>query len=353
MTDPATVVDPARALLIALALTALTALLLWPGRGLVWRWLRLRRLGERVLTEDAVKHIYNCEERHQTATVESLSGALSISCDEAASLFERLVGLDLALNAGTEYRLTAAGTDSALHVIRVHRLWERHLAEHTGVDPARWHREAHDWEHRLTPEEVERLADQMGHPSFDPHGDPIPTADGHLPRVPGRILSALDAGERAVIAHIEDEPDAVYAQLVAQELHPGMEIHVAETTPTQVRFWAGGREHVLAPLLAANVSVTDLERPPRPEEVDERDTMASLEPGERAAVTRLSGACRGPERRRLMDLGIVPGTIVSMAMRSPSGDPTAYRVRGALLALRRDQARHVLVERPPEEVPRG
>ncbi|MFH1570033.1 MAG: FeoA domain-containing protein [Gemmatimonadota bacterium] len=353
MTPAAPAVDPATALLGALALGAAAAVLLWPRRGLVWRWVRLRQLDERVLVEDAVKHIYHCEERQQTATVESLSGALGISCDRAAALVERLVERDLARDAGTEYRLTPDGTDSALHVIRVHRLWERHLAERTGVDPAQWHREAHHWEHRLSPEEVETLAAQMGHPTFDPHGDPIPTAQGELPRVQGRPLSALAAGERGAIAHIEDEPDAVYAQLVAEGLHPGMEIHVAHSTPTQVRFWAGGGEHVLAPLLAANVTVAELERPPRPEEVAERDTLASLEPGERASVTRLSRACRGLERRRLMDLGIVPGTSVSVAMRSPGGDPTAYRVRGAMVALRREQARQVLVERPPQEAPHG
>jgi len=238
-------VDPARALLVALALTLAAAVFLWPRRGLVWRWLRLRRLDERVLVEDAVKHIYQCDERGQTATRESLAGALGISSDRAADLGQRLVDLDLVRDTGTEYRLTPAGTDSALHVIRVHRLWERHLAEHTGTNPARWHQEAHEWEHRLTREQVEDLAAQMGHPSFDPHGDPIPTPAGELPPVPGRPLNTLAAGERGVIAHVEDEPEAVYAQLVAEGLHPGMEVHVADVTATQVRFWAAGGEHVL------------------------------------------------------------------------------------------------------------
>jgi DtxR family Mn-dependent transcriptional regulator len=67
--------------------------------------------------------------------------------------------------------------------------------------------------------------------------------------------------------------------------------------------------------------------------------------GESAHVVRISPACRGLERRRLMDIGLVPGTAVSLEMRSPMGDPMAYQIRGATIALRRHQARHVQVER--------
>ena len=68
-----------------------------------------------------------------------------------------------------------------------------------------------------------------------------------------------------------------------------------------------------------------------------------LNPGQRATVLRLSPGIRGAERRRLMDLGLLPGTEIKAELRSPSGDPTAYLVRGALLALRAVQARHIRV----------
>ena len=58
----------------------------------------------------------------------------------------------------------------------------------------------------------------------------------------------------------------------------------------------------------------------------------------------LSPQCRGPERRRLMDLGILPGTVIQAELVSPSGDPTAYRIRDALIALRKEQADWVRVE---------
>jgi DtxR family Mn-dependent transcriptional regulator len=63
----------------------------------------------------------------------------------------------------------------------------------------------------------------------------------------------------------------------------------------------------------------------------------------------ISGACRGIERRRLMDLGVVPGTRIEAVMRSPSGDPTAYRLRGTLIAIRRQQAEKIRIRRPDRE----
>ncbi len=58
----------------------------------------------------------------------------------------------------------------------------------------------------------------------------------------------------------------------------------------------------------------------------------------------VSLASEGPERRRLLDLGLVPGAQIRAALRSPLGDPTAYEVRGALIALRREQAARITVE---------
>jgi Fe2+ transport system protein FeoA len=76
-------------------------------------------------------------------------------------------------------------------------------------------------------------------------------------------------------------------------------------------------------------------------------TLDQLEIGKEASVTRLT--CTGANRRRLMDLGIVPGTRLHAELKSPLGDPIAYRIRGALIALRRDQARQIEIELPQGE----
>jgi Fe2+ transport system protein FeoA len=74
-----------------------------------------------------------------------------------------------------------------------------------------------------------------------------------------------------------------------------------------------------------------------------------LSTGQKARVVQLSPRLRGPERRRLMDLGVLPGTLVEAEISSPMGDPVAYRIRDALIALRSEQARCIQVELLPEE----
>nr|WP_044200662.1 FeoA family protein [Oscillochloris trichoides] len=70
-------------------------------------------------------------------------------------------------------------------------------------------------------------------------------------------------------------------------------------------------------------------------------TLVDLPRGASAQVVALHGV--GPERQRMVDLGILPGTIITVEVRSPLGDPTAYRVRDTLIALRREQAQQVEV----------
>ncbi len=77
-------------------------------------------------------------------------------------------------------------------------------------------------------------------------------------------------------------------------------------------------------------------------------TLADLQPGQTAVVVALHS--QGLERRRMMDLGIVPGTHITVEMRSPLGDPIAYRIRGATIALRQQQAQLVLINDVSTEV---
>jgi DtxR family Mn-dependent transcriptional regulator len=242
-------------------------------------------------------------------------------------------------------RLTAEGRSYALRVIRVHRLWERFLADRTGVSESQWHHQADRKEHQLTPEQVEQLSAELGHPVFDPHGDPIPTSDGEMPVRQGMPLSALEAGATARIVHVEDEPDAVYAQLVAARLYPGMTIRVLEKTRDRLRIEADLQEHVLAPVVASNLTVQPIGDALDARAPDRR--LSSLSLGQEALVVDISPACRGIERRRLLDLGVVPGTRVRAELQSAAGDPTAYRIRGAMIALRNDQADLIYVRSCP------
>jgi DtxR family Mn-dependent transcriptional regulator len=188
----------------------------------------------------------------------------------------------------------------------------------------------------MSEDEANALAAQIGNPNFDPHGDPIPTASGELPPLRGRPLTDLSEGEMAGIIHVEDEPPTVYSQLVAQGLHPGMQVQMLEASRERIVFSADGDEKVLAPVFAANITVIPLAF--QKQIGQPFQTLASLSPDEKGIVVGISKACRGQQRRRLMDLGITPGTEISMEMVSAGGDPIAYQIRGATIALRKDQA---------------
>jgi DtxR family Mn-dependent transcriptional regulator len=317
--------------------------------------LRGRRSGRarpgrrRVRIEDALKHLHDAEYRDLPATIESLAGAMEVTGDQAARVVEDLEYGRLVDREGTALRLTADGRAYARRILRVHRLWERYLAEETGVDEIEWHRRAEKREHRMSAEETEALAARMGQPAWDPHGDPIPTASGELPPQRGVPLPALPRGAQGTIVHLEDEPETLYAQLVDRNLHVGMTLQMVEASPGRLRLLTEGRSLELSPVAAANVTVLPLAGEAPSEERFE--TLASLAPGDVAQVVGISPGCVGPQRRRLLDLGLVPGTVVAAEMSSAGGDPIAYRVRGSLIALREDQARWIRVEREGEVRP--
>ncbi|MFW6070565.1 MAG: iron dependent repressor, metal binding and dimerization domain protein [bacterium] len=345
--------DPLLTLLLAAVGAGLFWLLFRPERGLWDRWRTARADSKRVRREDALKHLYKCELEGTTPTVDGLAGALRLSRDEAVRLLQSLEEDGLSEVSGGRIHLTPQGQTSAIHIIRAHRLWERYLADETGFEQQEWHERADFREHFISLEEADQLAAALGHPTHDPHGDPIPTSAGRLQAHGGKPLSTAPLNRPLRVVHIEDEPEIVYAQLLASGVHPGMVLRVLESTPARVRFLSEGNEHVLAPIVAGNVSVA-----PLPEPHDDGDegveSLAHLQPGESGRVVGLSPACRGAERRRFLDLGILPGTMITAELRSAAGDdPTAYRIRGALIALRREQAALVRVRRCQEVAHQG
>ena len=335
--------DPLISLIVAAVFTAVGLLVFWPERGLYWRWQRTNEMSERVLIEDALKHIQSRETHGGKPTLESLAGILNVSTSQTAEVISNLETHGFIEMQGAVFKLTAAGREYALRIIRAHRIYERYLAEETGYAESEWHTKAHQLEHQLSLEEVEKLAYQLGNPTHDPHGDPIPMADGTVVYPKDRItLTQLEPNTPARIVHMEDEPEAIYAQLVAEGLHVGQEVRLLEISPKRVRFWAGDDEHILAPLLAANIAVVKVAE--RPETVEmPGEPLTNLKLGQEAQVVALSPRIRGAERRRLMDLGLLPGTTIEVEMKSAGGDPIAYRVRGAVIALRKSQAQLINV----------
>jgi DtxR family Mn-dependent transcriptional regulator len=306
---------------------------------LAW-WKRLRRTRQRVLIEDALKHLHAAEWHGHRATTDSLAGALELTHRAAVRLSARMQSQGWVKMAEGGLRLTPDGEQLALQVIRAHRLWERYLADEARMPLAGVHAEADRREHRRDAETMLALDAALGYPQTDPHGDPIPTAEGELPPAEAQPLAEWPIGNPATIVHLEDEPAAIFSQIAALGLQPGLRVKVIEADEHRIVFTDHAETHVLAPVLAGNIFVVAAEPVGEPATIDR---LTALEPGRCAVVHRLDEALRGFTRRRLLDLGLTPGAEIRAEYASFLGDPVAFRVRGSLIALRRDQARHVLV----------
>jgi DtxR family Mn-dependent transcriptional regulator len=259
-------------------------------------------------------------------------------------LLERMQHLGLVTSRGQEFKLTAEGERVARQIVRAHRLLERYFADEARLPLRDIHAAAERKEHTLTAEQIEALDASLGHPRLDPHGDPIPTRDGSLLPADDTSVTAWPADRFGRVTHLEDEPPLAYAQILAQGIRIGQVLQILETTPERIVLTDGENEYRLAPAVAANVFLAPADHAAATGLV----ALADLPHGEAAEVVSLDPGCQGFSRRRLMDLGFTPGARLEPALDTFAGDPRAYRIRGTLVALRREQARQVLV-RPIRE----
>jgi DtxR family Mn-dependent transcriptional regulator len=327
--------------IILLAMLALIVVL-WPKAG-VWAQLRRQRqMRRRALIEDALKHVLTWEQRGQDATPESLRGTLGVSESRVVELVQETEKAGLLLSTAGALHLTPEGERWAVHIVRAHRLWERYLSDDAGMPLGRLHQAAEKAEHQLSEEKLEALEAHLGHPLHDPHGDPIPAADGTIAPLKAVPLTDWPSDQPALVMHIEDEPDVLFKQILATGLRPGMTVRVLEQHPERVVISDGEQEHSLAPVVAANIHVAEQRRPPARPAGAKR--LTDLRDQQAATVIEIGQACQGYSRRRLLDLGLTPGTRVEVALGNPFGEPRAFRVRGTTIALRNQQTDHIWVK---------
>ncbi len=302
----------------------------------------------RALIEDALKFLLDRAADETPPSTTALGEALRCTPQQTRRLCDELRSGGWI--EGDPPSLTPTGREYAAQVARAHRLYETHLARTSGLPSTEWHRRAHAEEHHLTLQETDELAARLGEPAYDPHGDPIPSRDGRLPPPHGRPLGQCPAGWQGRIVHVEDEPAELYQRLAREGFAPDARVRVlGPTVSGGILVQLEGRNLELSRAEAALLTADDL---PKGASYDERvRRLSDLEPGGRATVVGLSPQVRGLARDRLLDLGFVPGTVVEIALRAPSGDPTAYRVRGSTLALRREQAEWILVHLEPAPAP--
>jgi len=335
--------NPAFALVIFLVISVLAFYVFRPVKGWIWLIKYSYKGNEKTLIEDILKQLYLIEDSGKDISLKNLTGMLKSNNQQIVEAVKKMSTNDLVYLDADIVKLTNSGRDYALRIVRVHRLWERYLADKTGFNKLEWHDRAEMMEHKLNYEETNLLAFQLGNPIYDPHGDPIPTHNGEVAEVHGVPLPMLKVDTVGRITHIEDEPDIIYKQILAENIHIGSQIRVVENNATRIVFHAEGEEFKLAPIVAANLTVAILEQDVIEEENVAR--LSSLKEDEIAKIIGISKECRGDSRRRLLDLGFVKGTPIRIDLINPLSEPTAYLIKGAVIALRKDQASKILIQK--------
>lgn len=325
-------------LLIAILLVATFI----PRVGLLALYRDWRSTQEREQLEDALKHLLDREQQGRHASPESIAGTLDLPRAKVTRLISDMESQSLLETHGAQLHLTMEGTRWAMHIVRAHRLWERYLVDEARMPLSRIHNEAQKREHSLTEAQLNELEAALGHPTRDPHGDPIPSREGKMPIAENTPITAWQAEGLARIVHIEDEPAIAYEQILAAGLRLGQTIRIMERTPQRVVLSDGETEYRLAPTVAANIGVAAL--PESEVAIANAVSLADLSNEQQAEIVMLDDAVQGFTRRRFLDLGLTPGTMIYPELGNFFNDPRAYRIRGTLIALRKDQAAQIWVK---------
>ena len=192
----------------------------------------------------------------ERATTSALAEHLSVSASSVSGMLARLRAHGLVTYE--RYKgatLTERGADEALRLVRRHRLIETFLIEYLDYTWDEVHEEAEALEHAISDGFTERLAERLGHPTHDPHGDPIPTRRGGLPRTPDVALDELEVGDRLRVARLRTQDASLLAHLDAVRIRPGQTVTVARRTPEAgvLHVLVDGHEAVLSQAVAAVV----------------------------------------------------------------------------------------------------
>jgi DtxR family Mn-dependent transcriptional regulator len=184
--------------------------------------------------EDYAKAVYVLETRIGGAvSTNTLAERLEITPGSASGMVRKLAEQGLVEHERYRgVRLTAAGRTLALRVIRRHRLIEQFLAEALGMPWDRVHAEAEVLEHVLSGELEELIATHLGDPDIDPHGDPIPSAEGFVIAEPlTQRLDELAVGARGRFVRVSDADPEKLRYLAGQSIALGDELEVTERQP--------------------------------------------------------------------------------------------------------------------------
>ena len=191
--------------------------------------------------EDYLKSVFHLTSQGGFATTSDIAEMLEVAPPSVSGMMKRLS--ETGLIEHVPYRgvqLTPQGRRAALQMIRRHRVLEVYLTSKLGYDWGDVHVEAERLEHAVSDKLIERMAEALGEPRYDPHGAPIPTAAGEIEEAELVTLAAARVGATFVLRQVGDEQPDRLRYLAEQGLTPGTRLAVVERQPfngpTTVRF---------------------------------------------------------------------------------------------------------------------
>jgi DtxR family Mn-dependent transcriptional regulator len=184
--------------------------------------------------QDYLKSIYELTENGESASTNALARKLKIRAASVTGMIQKLASAKPALVEYQKHQgvtLTREGKRAALEVIRHHRLLEAWLVQTLGYSWDEVHEEAERLEHVISEDFERRIATAMGHPTRDPHGELIPTADLEMPLDDSIPLSALRSAQSGIIQSVKASDKNFLRYLAQRGLLPGVRVEVKAYSP--------------------------------------------------------------------------------------------------------------------------
>jgi DtxR family Mn-dependent transcriptional regulator len=203
--------------------------------------------------EDYLKAIYRLSPEGRHASTSDIAHLLELSAPSVSGMVKRLSELGLLEHIPYKgVQLTDAGRRAALRMVRRHRLIEAYLVEFLGYPWDAVHAEAERLEHAVSDTLVERMAAALGHPAVDPHGDPIPAADGSIHELATTPLADVTAGTTVEIRRVDERDPERLRYLAARALVPGVVLTLLDHQPFggPLTVEVAGERHVIGEELA-------------------------------------------------------------------------------------------------------
>jgi DtxR family Mn-dependent transcriptional regulator len=205
--------------------------------------------------EDYLKQMFLLAEERETVSIQSLAERLGVRPASVTGMVQRLDQLGLVdYRRYHGVRLTRRGRRVALEMLRHHRLLETFLAQTLGYGWDEVHAEAERLEHVISERFEARIAEALGHPTHDPHGDPIPDSTLAMPAMPGgTTLSSLAVGAVGRLVRVGAQDEDVLGRLTDLGLVPGAMVVVGEELDGVVPIEVDGEPQMVPAEIAADL----------------------------------------------------------------------------------------------------